>query len=108
MSATDNWNKEKIIDLLEKNDLAVGRALIVLLGNQTMDEIQSLDTKHNNGKGFNAPHARMGTSMGIQAKNRDGYLSPKQVAYWRKRDVKGNMRIGIYWKQLLQAIEDRK
>ena len=101
------WNKEKIINLLETNDLAVGRALIVILANQTADEVQSMDTKHHNGKGFNAPHARMGTSMGLQAKARKGYLSEKQVAYWRARDRKGNMRIGIYWKQLLNVIEQK-
>jgi hypothetical protein len=102
------WNKEKIIALLETNDLAVGRALIVILANQTTDEVQAMDTKHHNGKGFNAPHARMGTSMGLQAKNRNGCLSPKQVDYWRVRDRKGNMRIGIYWKQLLEAIKEKQ
>jgi hypothetical protein len=37
-----------------------------------------------------------------------GTLSPKQIAYWRARDVKGNMRIGIYWKQLIEAAKAKK
>ena len=34
-----------------------------------------------------------------------GTLTPRQIAYWRKIMPKGNMRIGIYWRQLLEEAE---
>jgi hypothetical protein len=97
------WTKERIIKLLETNDKAVGRALLRLLQNQTADEQIAETVKHLNGKGFRPSHARMGTSMAKFFQGR-GYLTAKQVAYWRSRDKNGNMRIGIYANQLLKEI----
>lgn len=99
--------RENIVALLERNDKAVGRALLVLLRNQTFDEQQSEDTKHQNGKGFASCDAFVGTRAARQFQER-GYLSPKQVAYWRIKDARGNSRIGKYWKQLVKAAEERK
>jgi hypothetical protein len=97
------WNKERIVNLLQTNDKAVGRALLRLLQNQTSDEQVAESVKHRNDRGFRPCHARMGTSMAkfFQAR---GYLTEKQVAYWRVRDRNGNMRIGIYANQLLREI----
>jgi hypothetical protein len=99
--------KEAIVALLEKNDVAVCRALLVLNRNQTADEQAAQHVKYRNGMGFRPAHARIGTSMAQQFAAR-GTLSPKQIAYWRARDVKGNMRIGIYWKQLIEAAKAKK
>lgn len=96
--------KENIVKLLETNDAAIGRALSVLKANQTKDEVISQDTKHHNGIGFRPAHARMGTSMAEFYESR-GFLTAKQIAYWRARDRKGHMRIGIYWRQLIEAAE---
>ena len=46
----------------------------------------------------------MGTSM-AKFFLRNEYLTAKQVAYWRKCDRAGNMRIGIYWAQLIEAAQ---
>lgn len=97
------WTKAKIISLLETNDQAVARALVRINQNQTADEQSQEMVKYENGKGFRPCHARKGTSMAKFFQSR-GYLTPKQVAYWRIRDVKGNMRIGIYANQLLKEI----
>lgn len=97
------WNKEKIVNLLASNDVAVGRALVRLFKNQTADEQVNEDVKHRNNKGFRPCHARMGTSMAKFFQER-GRLTPKQVSYWRTLDKKGNMRIGIYANQLLKEI----
>jgi hypothetical protein len=97
------WTKERIVALLELNDKAVGRALVRLNQNQTNDEQAVERVKYRNGEGFRPCHARMGTSM-AKFFERNGYLSPKQVAYWRVRDKSGNMRIGIYAGQLLKEI----
>lgn len=101
-----NWTKEKIVELLETNDKAVGRALLRLTERQTADEQQSLDVKHRNNMGFRPCHARMGTVMAEYFKKK-GMLTPKQAAYWRARDKNGNMRIGIYANQLLSCIGEK-
>lgn len=93
--------KESIVKLLETRDLAVAKALVVLNERQTEDEQRQEDTKYLNGKGFRPCHARMGTSMAKFFLQHE-YLSPKQIAYWRKRMKCGNMRIGIYAGQLLE------
>lgn len=97
------WTKERVVQLLEKNDKAIGRALLRLLQNQTSDEQVTQSAKYRNNQGFRPCHARMGTSMAEFFRSK-GYLSPKQAAYWRVRDKNGNMRIGIYANQLLKEI----
>ena len=94
-------SKTQIIDLLRTNDKAVCRALVVLNARQTRDEQIAEHTKHLNGRGFRPAHAKMGTSM-ADFFTRKGYLSPKQIAYWRRPMKTGQMRIEIYWKQLLE------
>ena len=98
-----DWNKDRIVQLLETNDKAVARALVRLNANQTADEQVQETVKYQNGKGFHPCHARMGSSMAKFFEKR-GYLTQKQVEYWRKRDRKGNMRIGIYAGQLMREI----
>lgn len=99
------WTKEDIVKLLETNDKAVARALVKLNEYQTADEQTAETTKHHNGAGFRPCHARMGTSMAKFYESR-GYLSMKQIAYWRKRDKTGAMRIGIYAGQLAKSIQN--
>lgn len=95
------WTKDRIVELLATNDKAVGRALLRLLQNQTSDEQAAENVKYRNFKGFRPCHARMGTSMAKFFRDH-GYLTAKQAAYWRVRDKKGRMRIGIYAGQLLK------
>lgn len=93
---------QDIVDLLRTNDRAVGRALLALDARQTQDEQRTETTRYRNGMGFRPCHARMGTSMASFFRTR-GYLSPKQIAYWRQPMRCGNMRIGIYAGQLLDV-----
>lgn len=99
--------KAYIIDLLRTNDKAICRALVALNARQTSDEQSSEHTKYHNNKGFRPCHARMGTSM-AKFFERNGYLSPKQIAYWRKAMPKGNMRIEIYANQLLEVAKEKQ
>lgn len=98
--------KESIVRLLETNDKAVARALVVLNNRQTFDEQSSENTKYLNGRGFRPCHARMGTSM-ANFYTKFGHLTPKQVSYWRHRDATGSMRIGIYWAQLIEEANQK-
>lgn len=89
-----------IIHLLRTNDRAVGRALVVLKNRQTADEQASLQTRHLNGRGFRPCHAKRGVGMALFFE-RAGFLTPKQLAWWRQEGKEG-MRIGIYARQLLE------
>jgi len=97
-------NRDYIVQLLETNDRAVGRALLVLLSNQTATEVAMETTSVDNGKGFTGFDGKIGTNM-AKFYQRNGYLSPKQIAFWRKRDKRGHMRIAKYWRQLIAAAE---
>lgn len=97
-------SKDAIVKLLETNDKSVARALVVLYNNQTADEQRTEDTKYRNGEGFRPCHAHVGTSMATFYL-RTGFLTPKQIAYWRRKMKCGSMKIGIYWKQLAIAAE---
>src|SRR5574343_6023 len=98
--------KQEIIQLLRTNDKAICRALVVLTERQTTDEKISEETKHLNGRGYRPCHARMGTSMS-EFYLRAGFLSPKQVAYWRRPMKGGKMRIQIYSGQLLEIEQEK-
>lgn len=98
---TVNLTGTDIVNLLKTNDRAVARALVVLYERQTDDEKTSENTRHHNNRGFRPCHARMGTSM-AKFYLRNGYLTPRQIEYWRKEGKEG-IRIAIYWRQLLDA-----
>jgi hypothetical protein len=102
MTVNQEAQKQYIIDLLATKDKAIARALVVLKNNQTADEQQCEATTHHNGRGFRPCHAKRGTSMALFYE-RTGFLTPKQIAYWRKPDSSGGMRISIYWRQLVAA-----
>jgi hypothetical protein len=95
-------SKEQILHLLATDDRAIVRALLVLTSRQTADEQASETTKYLNHKGFRPAHAKRGVSMAKFYMDQ-GYLSIKQINYWRKTDKNGNTRLGIYWRQLQEA-----
>ena len=99
-----SMNKQAIINLLQTNDKAIARALVVLNERQTVDERCSETTKHHNGIGFTGADAKLGTSM-AQFYNRRGYLTEKQLAYWKKPNVRGVWRICKYAGQLLEIAQ---
>jgi len=101
-----NTTKAHIEHLLRTNDKAVGRALVALHARQTADEQNSEATKMHNGIGFTSADAKMGSSM-AKFFQRRGYLSPKQLAYWREPNAKGKERIVKYATQLLQVAKEK-
>jgi hypothetical protein len=98
--------RERIVELLKTNDLAVARALLALNERQTATEQNTEHTINRNGRGFRPCHARMGTSM-TKYYSLYGYLSPKQISYWRAYQRDGKMRIEIYAGQLLEVAQAR-
>ena len=99
--------KAEIIELLKTNDRAVARALVVLNRRQTPIEQNSEATINHNGVGFTPADARMGTSM-AQFYLRFGHLSARQIAYWRRPNVRGVPRICKYAGQLLEEARIKK
>lgn len=99
-------NKETIVELLLTNDKAVARAVFVLNQRQTALEQSAGNTFKRNGEGFTPADARMGSSM-AKFYARNGYLTPNQIAYWRKPNVRGVARICKYAGQLLEIAQEK-
>ncbi len=99
--------KETIIQLLERNDTAVGRALVALNKRQTADEQVDKTTRVHNSMGFRPCDAYMGTSLAKWFEEK-GFLTAKQLAWCRKPNSKGKIRISCYAGQLLKVIEENK
>lgn len=99
-------DKAYIIQLLQTNDKAIARALVVLNERQTATERSAESTINDNGVGFTPADARMGTSM-AQFYAKRGYLTEKQLAYWKKPNVRGVWRICKYAGQLLEIAKQK-
>ena len=97
---------ESIRQLLRTNDTAVARALVALTARQTHDEQRDENTKHRNDVGFMPCDARRGTGMAKFYQAR-GFLTPKQIAYWRRPRKNGKQRIEAYAGQLLEIAKER-
>ena len=94
------FSREHIEKLLVTNDRAIARSLVALNERQTHDEKESESTFYRNGKGFRPCHAHRGSSMAKFYQER-GFLTPKQIAWWRIPSPKtGKPRIAIYARQL--------
>lgn len=89
------WDKESIQKLIDENDQAVARALMVVYNNQTTDEKQSKDTYHDNGVGFSSLDAEVLTDVAEKWKYWQRWASARQCNMVRRRVRK-------YWKQILQ------
>lgn len=100
-------DKQMIIELLKTNDKAVCRALVAIANRQTEDEKIREETKYRNGRGFRPCHARVGVSM-AEFYKKTGFLTKKQIEYWRKTQKDGKMRIEVYASQLLQVSQERE
>ena len=98
--------RESINELLKHNDKAIIRALLALNQRQTSDEQAQETTKYQNNQGFTSAHAPIGTSMAKFYLFR-GYLTPKQIAYWRRPTKRYDMRISIYTGQLLKIAQEK-
>lgn len=100
-----NVTREYITKLLRTNDKAVGRALVAINKRQTHDEQVSEQTRHHNLRGFMPMHAKKGTGM-AQFFAKTGFLTPKQLAYWRHVTPCGKARIEKYVGQLLIVAQE--
>jgi hypothetical protein len=101
-----NVTADTIRDRLAHDDRWLARALVALNARQTKDEQRDEATKYHNDEGFTAGHAKRGTGMAVFYQQR-GFLTPRQLAWWRHRTPSGRMRIEIYTQQLLRIARER-
>ena len=97
---------ETIRHLLLTNDQAVGRALVALNARQTATEQAIGATVEHNNRGFTGGHAKRGTGM-ANFYLKAGFLTPKQINWWRAKTPSGRSRIEIYAAQLLQIAQEK-
>lgn len=102
--ARKKWDKDAIEALLQSNDRAVEKAVLVLFARQTEDERVTLSTKHSNNRGLTAYDAEYFSKLAAQL-NRGQPLWPYQLSILRKRRKDaGSSRIGKYHRQLIEEI----
>jgi len=98
--------KEQIIQLINTNPKACERALVVLFNRQTSDEQTMDETKHHNQQGFCPYDAHKG-SYYAKLVIRGLHLNDKALAWCRQISPNGRHRLGKYWRQLNEAIEEK-
>ena len=94
------WDKESIKDLLDRNDKAVYRAILLIYSFQTDEEKYMGTTKTVNGKGFSKFDVEVLSSFAMQLR-RGQELTLKQMYVARPKIKK-------YAGQILQYMKDRE
>ena len=94
------WDKESIKDLLDRNDKAVYRAILLIYSFQTDEEKYMGTTKTVNGKGFSKFDVEVLSSFATQLR-RGQELTLKQMYVARPKIKK-------YAGQILQYMKDRE
>lgn len=94
------WDKESLRDLLDKNDKAVYRAILLIYSFQTDEEKYQGTTKTVNGKGFSKFDVEVLSSYAMQLR-RGQELSLKQMYVARPKIKK-------YVGQILQYMKNRE
>jgi hypothetical protein len=92
------WDKESIRDLLDRNDKAVYRAILLIYSFQTDEEKYTGLTKTVNGKGFNKMDVEILSSYALQLR-RGQELTLKQMYVARPKIKKYAGQIISYIKQ---------
>ncbi len=95
-----DWNKEKILALLDTNDEAVWKAVHRIYQNQTEAEKAVGDTCVYNGIGFSGADGVILSSF-AKFYEKTGFMTKKQTVYARKKIKK-------YTRQLLDYIRENK
>lgn len=105
--ATKIVTKETLKAMVSSNNReyvikVIGRALLVLLSNQTREEVDNKTTLKHNGIGFTSSDANSGTQTALFYKKHNT-LQDWQVNMWLRLDKNGQARIVKYHRQLNEA-----
>lgn len=85
--------------LLDSNDKAVYRAILLIYARQTAGEKTTMSTLEDNGIGFSGCDAELLSSYATQIQTR-GWLTTNQLPHARRK-------IRKYWRQLWQLAEQK-
>lgn len=96
---TQKAAKEQLQALIDANDKAVYRAILLIYDRQTEAEKSTMSTLADNGIGFSGCDAELLSSFASQLRDR-GWLTTNQLPFARRK-------IRKYWKQLWQLAEER-
>lgn len=96
---TQKAAKEALQALLDSNDRAVYRAILLIYDRQTEGEKETMCTIADNGIGFSGCDAELLSSFATQIKAR-GWLTSNQLPFARRK-------IRKYWRQLWQLAEQK-
>lgn len=96
---TQKAAKDALQGLLDSNDRAVYRAILLIYARQTDGEKTTMSTLVDNGIGFSGCDAELLSSYATQIQSR-GWLTSNQLPYARRK-------IRKYWKQLWQLAEEK-
>jgi len=94
------WDKQAVIELLERNNVAVVRAILALYERQTEDEKAAKETKQHNGRGFNSIDANFLSDIAVKLPKYDYKMTERQLKTARKMLRK-------YAGQLVQIIQEK-
>lgn len=83
----------------EKQNKAIGKALVALFNNQTLYEKTFNTVETRNKRGFSASDAARGTKDAKFYLD-NGFLESSSVSYWMKTDITKTERIAKYHRQL--------
>jgi hypothetical protein len=97
---TKEWLANKLQDQ-QQREKVIGRALLAIYKNQTMQEQDATCTTNKNGIGFCKPDARVG-SIGARMYKAHGKLATWVIDVWMRPAKDGMPRICKYWQQLDQ------
>jgi hypothetical protein len=111
MKITKSWIQSKLVNAKAKQDSRflmhfIGRALLVLLKNQTTEEQSSSTVVEKNGIGFVAWEAEIGTSH-AKFYQQKKFLTEKQYNFWLA-EKEGFARICKYYRQLNEAAKEKE
>ena len=80
MATNTIWTADRIVNLLNSNNIAVERAILAIYNRQTADEKIARNTRYHNTVGFSAADAKTGTYLAkwlLSGKHLDGKFLAK-------------------------------
>lgn len=92
------WDRTAVVELLNRSDKAVAKALWTIYQRQTSTEQNSKKTIERNNRGFNSHEARFLSDVANRLPRYDFNLTRRQLSKVRPMILK-------YWRQLLEEIE---
>ena len=96
----------EIVELLQRSQLAVERAILRIHSFQTADEQQSGVTKHLNGMGWNGYDAEFGTSLARWIENGIGRYRKPLGQTLTTRQLPMARKLAIKYSKQLEKVEN--